>query len=48
MVRLLTHQDHDLFKKVNVFYVPIEFEIDKEDTFKAMVLKAMDKKKNLN
>lgn len=43
MVRLLSFQDHSLFKKVSLFYVPITFVIDREEEFRAEVMKVVEK-----
>lgn len=43
MVRLLSFKEHSLFKKVSLFYVPIEFAVDREEEFKAEVLKVVEK-----
>ena len=43
MVRLLSFQDHPLFKKVSLFYVPIELAMDCGEAFDAEVLKVVEK-----
>jgi tetraacyldisaccharide 4'-kinase len=48
MVRLLTMPDHLIFESLGVFYIPIKFEIDKEEEFKNLLFKVIEEKKNLH
>lgn len=48
MVRLLTMTDHSIFESFSIFYIPIKFEIDKEDEFKNLLFKVIEEKKNLH
>lgn len=45
MVRILNFSDHQLFKVVSVFYIPIEISLDDQFGFKASLLKRIEEKK---
>ena len=45
MVRLLSFQEHSLFQKAALYYIPIRFELDRPKEFETLVLKVIDKKK---
>jgi tetraacyldisaccharide 4'-kinase len=45
MVRILSFGDHQLFKVVPVFYIPIEISLDDELGFKASLLKTIEERK---
>lgn len=42
MVRLLPFKSHSLFKAVDLFYLPIEFKIDREDDFLSGLMKVIE------
>ena len=46
MVRILSFSDHQLFKVVPIFYIPIDISIDDQFDFKASLLKRIEEKKN--
>ncbi|MFT6828496.1 MAG: tetraacyldisaccharide 4'-kinase [Roseivirga sp.] len=48
MVRLLTMTDHSVFESSAIFYIPIKFEIGKEEEFKNLLFKVIEEKKNLH
>lgn len=48
MVRLLPFKSHPVFEKVELFYLPIEFKIDKEKEFLSGVTKAIQKREKVN
>ncbi|OEK01474.1 tetraacyldisaccharide 4'-kinase [Roseivirga sp. 4D4] len=41
MVRLLPFKSHPLFQKIDLFYLPIEFKIDREDDFLSGLMKVI-------
>ena len=45
MVRLLPFKSHPIFEKVNLFYLPIAFKIDKEEEFLSGIMKVIQKGK---
>jgi len=45
MVRILSFRDHQLFKVVPVFYIPIEISIDDQFGFETSLLKRIEEKK---
>lgn len=46
MVRLLPFQDHSLFRAFNLFYLPIEMEIDKSAEFEKMLMDGIEVRKH--
>ena len=47
MVRLLSQEEHSIFKNCSLFYVPIVVEIDKSEAFDELVFKTLKRKANL-
>lgn len=45
MVRLLPFKSHPIFEKVNLFYLPIEFKIEREEEFLSGIMKVIQKGK---
>lgn len=45
MVRLLPFKSHPIFEKVNLFYLPIAFKMDKEEEFLSGIMKVIQKGK---
>ena len=45
MVRLLKFESHDLFKRVPLFYVSIEFVIDRTEDFENLVVRTIEEKR---
>ncbi len=45
MVRLLPFKSHSIFKEIDLFYLPIEFELDRKDAFESQVMKVIEKGK---
>lgn len=45
MVRLLPFKSHPIFEKVNLFYLPIAFKMDREEEFLSEIMKVIQKGK---
>lgn len=45
MVRLLPFKAHSIFEDIDLFYLPIEFELDKNKGFQDQLMKVIEKKK---
>lgn len=45
MVRLLPFKSHPIFEKVNLFYLPIAFKMDREEEFLSRIMKVIQKGK---
>ncbi|MBO3700487.1 tetraacyldisaccharide 4'-kinase [Roseivirga sp. E12] len=45
MVRLLPFKSHPMFEKIDLFYLPIEFRMDREDDFLSDVIKVIQRGK---
>uniref|UniRef100_UPI00404750EE tetraacyldisaccharide 4'-kinase n=3 Tax=Roseivirga sp. TaxID=1964215 RepID=UPI00404750EE len=48
MVRLLTMAEHPIFEALGIFYIPIKFQVDKEEEFKNLLFKVIEENKNLH
>ncbi|PIQ47457.1 MAG: tetraacyldisaccharide 4'-kinase [Cytophagales bacterium CG12_big_fil_rev_8_21_14_0_65_40_12] len=48
MVRLLTMAEHPIFDALGIFYIPIKFQVDKEEEFKNLLFKVIEENKNLH
>lgn len=48
MVRLLTLRDHSIFETLPIYYIPIQFDIDRKEDFENLLFKVIQEKKNLH
>lgn len=48
MVRLLPFKSHSIFQKNDLFYLPIEFQLDAEELFLKQLIETIEKSKNVN